>query len=54
MDGKADIQMLSFEATKIRHLRSLYIESQTMQVSCFNMSFYLLYDAHKAPFYSIC
>ncbi|KAM1804376.1 hypothetical protein FF1_030241 [Malus domestica] len=32
MDGKADIQMLSFEATKIRHLRSLCIESQTMQI----------------------
>ncbi|KAL6284348.1 hypothetical protein ACE6H2_015277 [Prunus campanulata] len=32
MDGKSEIEMLSFEATKVRLLRSLCIESQTMQV----------------------
>lgn len=32
MDGNAELQMLSFEATKIRLLRSLCIETQTMQV----------------------
>lgn len=43
MDGKSEIEMLSFEATKVRLLRSLCIESQTMQVSCCNMSLFLPY-----------
>ncbi|XP_050368587.1 phytochromobilin:ferredoxin oxidoreductase, chloroplastic isoform X3 [Argentina anserina] len=32
MDGNAELQMLSFQAAKIRLLRSLYIETPTMQV----------------------
>lgn len=32
MDGDAELQMLSFKAAKIRLLRSLCIETQTMQV----------------------
>lgn len=33
MDGKTELQMLSFQAPKIRLLRSLYIENEAMQVS---------------------
>jgi hypothetical protein len=37
-DGKGTLSMLSFEADKIRLLRSLIIETETMQVSFFKLS----------------
>lgn len=40
MDGKAELQMLSFQAPKIRLLRSMSIETEVMQVS-FSIMFYL-------------
>lgn len=33
IDGKSELQMLSFQAPKIRLLRSLSIETDAMQVS---------------------
>ena len=33
IDGKSELQMLSFQAPKIRLLRSLSIETEAMQVS---------------------
>ena len=40
IDGKVELQMLSFEAPKIRLLRSLSIETETMQVSVSDMLLY--------------
>lgn len=43
MGEKANFEMLSFEAPKIRLLRSLYIEgSDGMQVECYNFLIYML------------
>ena len=42
MDGKAELQMLSFQAPKIRLLRSMSIETEVMQVSFSIMFIYLL------------
>lgn len=39
MDGKSELQMLSFQAPKIRLLRSMSIETEVMQVS-FSIMFY--------------
>lgn len=41
MDGKAELQMLSFQAPKIRLLRSMSIETEVMQVSFSIMFIYL-------------
>lgn len=43
-DGNVELQMLSFEAPKIRLLRSLSIESQTMQVVLFNLLICIIHD----------